>query len=405
MDNIYLDFNSTTPIDPRVAETVADYYRQGFLNPASQHRLGQLARRELERLRSSIIKMLGGQSTGMKADQLIVTSGGTESNNLALLGLASHAAEKLPVDDAYTNVASKGRVIISAIEHPSIIGAADAMKKMGYHVERLNVDSDGVASLSHLEQLLDADPDRPVLLVSLMLANNETGVIQPVREAARLCRERSILIHTDAVQAIGKTKDGLADFRSLDVDAMSFTAHKFHGPRGIGGLLLRHSVVVNPILFGGFQQMALRPGTEDVALMAGMHKAIELAISDPDRVSRMTSLHQRLESGLRQRIPDLNINGESAARLPHTSNVSFPGIDRQAFLMAADIAGLAISTGSACASGSSELSPVLLAMRAEDDVVQGSIRISIGATTTAAEIDAAIDRIGSIVDNLSASRQ
>jgi cysteine desulfurase len=400
MDNIYLDFNSTTPIDPEVANTVASYYQQGFLNPASQHREGQRARRELEKLRTKIIGFLGGKNSGMEADQLVVTSGGTEANNLALIGLATHAAGKLNLTGQDSQDA-KGRVIVSSIEHPSVIGAAEALQRMGYKTEFLEVDQNGVADLEHLKGLLDSNTKLPVLVVSLMLANNETGVIQPVSEAAALCRERSILFHTDAVQAVGKTNDDFANFSRLNVDAMTFTAHKLHGPRGIGGLLLQHGVSIDPILFGGFQQMAMRPGTEDVALMAGMCKAIELALRDSERAQRMSTLRRQLEDGLRSRHPELNINGESASRLPHTSNVSFPGVDRQEFLMAADFAGLAISTGSACASGSSEFSPVLLAMKADHDIVQGSIRISIGATTTSQEIETAIERICRIVDNLS----
>jgi cysteine desulfurase len=188
-------------------------------------------------------------------------------------------------------------------------------------------------------------------------------------------------------------------FTEIGCDAMTFTAHKLHGPRGIGGLILKHGLVVEPILFGGFQQMAMRPGTEDVALLAGMHRGLEIAIGDPDRAARMGQLRDLLESKLTDRF-DMTINGLTATRMPHTSNVSFTGIDRQVFLMAADIEGLAISTGSACASGSSELSPVLLAMKANNDVVEGSIRISLGATTTRDEIEEAIVRISAIVEKL-----
>ena len=391
MNQIYLDHNSTTPIDPRVVETIADTLSKGYLNPASQHREGQRARRELESLRTRIVDLLGGQSRGMQADQLIITSGGTESNNLALIGLARQSAVKL--DPTGKN---KGRVLVSAIEHPSVIGAAEALQHEGFEVEHIEVDSDGVILLSDLENRLKDASSFPVTLTSIMLANNETGVIQPVAQAAVLCHEHSALLHTDAVQMVGKLP---VNFSEIGCDAMSLTAHKLHGPRGIGGLVLKHGLVVDPILFGGFQQMAMRPGTEDVALLAGMHRAIEIAAEDPDRASRMSQLRDQLESRLQHF--DMTINGAGATRMPHTSNVSFSGIDRQAFLMAADIEGLAISTGSACASGSSELSPVLLAMRANNEVVQGSIRISLGATTTKDEIELAIERISKIVEKLS----
>jgi cysteine desulfurase len=392
MSLIYLDHNSTTPIDPRVVETMNSAWEKGFLNPASQHREGQRARRELESLRSKIIGLLGGKNQSMQADQLVVTSGGTESNNLALIGLARHAAKSV----GGSKPGDRPRVLISAIEHPSIMGASESLKHEGFAVETIDVDSDGVVSLDDLKSKLEDDAAPPVCVVSIMLANNETGVIQPVAEAAKLCKEHSALFHTDAVQMVGKLP---VNFTDLGCDAMSFTAHKLHGPRGVGGLLLKHDVIPEPMLFGGFQQMALRPGTEDVALLSGMHRAIEIAGEDPNRAARMSTLRDLLESLLKDRF-EITINGSSASRMPHTANVSFRGIDRQAFLMAADIEGLAISTGSACASGSSDPSPVLLAMGANNDVVQGSVRISLGATTTQNEIENAITKITSIVEKL-----
>ena len=388
MSPIYLDHNSTTPIDPRVVEAMTEALNKGFLNPASQHREGQRARREIESLRTKIIDLLGGKSHSMEADQLIITSGGTESNNLALIGLAQHLSTKTDQ--------GKGRVLISAIEHPSIIGAADALKRSGFMVQQIAVDSNGVVCLEDLKRQHGDTDSQPVTLVSIMLANNETGVIQPVQDAVKLCHQHSALLHTDAVQMVGKLP---VSFAEIGCDAMSFTAHKLHGPRGIGGLLLKSGVNVEPILFGGFQQMAARPGTEDVALLTGMHRAIELAVGDPDRAIRMLELRESLETTLQQRF-DVTINGSGADRMPHTCNISFAGIDRQAFLMAADIEGLAISTGSACASGSSEPSPVLLAMEANNDVVLGSIRISLGATTTKPEIEEALAKITSVVEKL-----
>jgi cysteine desulfurase len=392
MSLIYLDHNSTTPIDPRVVETMNSAWEKGFLNPASQHREGQRARRELESLRSKIIGLLGGKNQSMQADQLVVTSGGTESNNLALIGLARHAAKSV----GGSKPGDRPRVLISAIEHPSIMGASESLKHEGFAVETIDVDSDGVVSLDDLKSKLEDDAAPPVCVVSIMLANNETGVIQPVAEAVKLCKGHSALFHTDAVQMVGKLP---VNFTDLGCDAMSFTAHKLHGPRGVGGLLLKHDVIPEPMLFGGFQQMALRPGTEDVALLSGMHRAIEIAGEDPNRAARMSTLRDLLESLLKDRF-EITINGSSASRMPHTANVSFRGIDRQAFLMAADIEGLAISTGSACASGSSDPSPVLLAMGANNDVVQGSVRISLGATTTQNEIENAITKITSIVEKL-----
>ncbi len=384
-DFIYLDHNSTSPILPEVAQVISDSHAQQFVNPASQHRLGQTARRKIEDYRTSIARMLGAQCDGMRTDQLIFTSGGTESNNLALLGLVSRDSI-----DQHAEAKSK-RVLISAVEHPSVFGAAEQLVRLGYEVEKIPVDNNCVCDLNALETMLQ----HPAQLVSIMLANNETGVIEPVQAAAQICRSRGVLIHTDAVQAVAKIP---VNFRQLDVDAMSFTAHKFGGPRGIGALLVRNGVTPQPILFGGFQQSAIRPGTEDVSLVAGMHRALELYFEAPDqRQIHLAKLRDQLQNSLLEKFSDLVINGGHADRVPHTLNISFPGIDRQSFLLAADMAGLAISTGSACASGSSELSPVLLAMKLEKEVIEGSIRISLGVSTTPEQVTQSISRIVDII--------
>ena len=386
-DFIYLDHNSSSPILPSVAKTVSECLEAGYANPASQHRLGQLARSKTEQLRRSMAEMLGAQCSGMQTDQLVLTSGGTESNNLAILGLVSKSDE---TDPANSDVRPK-RVLISAIEHPSVFGAAEQLVRLGFEVEKIPVDGNGVCDLDALQSLLN----KPTQLVSMMLANNETGVIQPVAQAARICRKQNVIFHTDAVQAVAKIP---VDFGQLGVDAMSFTAHKFGGPRGIGGLLVRHGVTPQPILFGGFQQSGIRPGTEDVALAAGMHRGMELFHLGPkSQMARLTELRDKLQNNLLAEFDDLVVNGGQAKRVPHTLNISFPGVDRQSFLLAADIEGLAISTGSACASGSSELSPVLLAMKLEKEIIEGSIRISLGVSTTPAEIVETTRRIVKII--------
>ena len=387
-DFIYLDHNSTSPILPEVAQAISECHAQQFVNPASQHRLGQTARRKIEELRTGIATMLGGQCTGMQTDQLIFTSGGTESNNLAVLGLVSR--DSADQNDQNDETKPK-RVLISSIEHPSVFGAAEQLVRLGYEVEKIPVDGDCVCDLDALQTMLQ----QPAQLVSIMLANNETGVIEPIQKAAGICRQHGVLIHTDAVQAVGKIP---VDFRQLGVDAMSLTAHKFGGPRGIGGLLVRSGITPQPILFGGFQQSAIRPGTEDVSLVVGMHRALELFLDAPDqRQAQLAGLRDELQNGLLAEFDDLVINGGQVDRVPHTLNISFPGIDRQSFLLAADMAGLAISTGSACASGSSELSPVLLAMRVEKEIIVSSIRISLGVSTTPEEVAKSVSRIVKIV--------
>lgn len=379
MDAIYLDHNATTPIHPEVVQAMDQCYHDGYANPASQHNEGRRARRALEESRERIAALLGADLTSLRADQLIFTSGGTESNNLAVLGLAA---------------SSPGKVIRSAIEHPSVIGPTDRLARDGRRVRELRVTPDGVADLNHLKELLT----EPTRLVTLMLGNNETGVLQPVQEAVELCRQAGALVHTDAVQVVGKLP---VDFRLLGVEAMTVTAHKFHGPRGIGALLLRHGVQIEPLLYGGFQQMGIRCGTECVALSVGFCKALELWRQEADeRAARMAQLRVRLETELRQALPQAVVNGEHAPRLPHTTSISFPGLDRQALLMALDTVGLCCSSGSACASGSTEPSHVLLAMGCKKPVVDGALRLSLGATTTAAEIARACEKIVAAVNQL-----
>ncbi len=384
MDYLYLDNNATTLLHPAVAEAMAECDRAGYVNPASQHQAGRRARRVLEEAREGIAAILGADVSGTHADQVIFTSGGTEANNLALRGLAGD---------------QPGRMIISAIEHPSVVGAAEELARQGFELRRVRVSPEGVVDVDHLRELLD----QRTRVISVMLGNNETGVLQPVAEVAAVCHTAGVPVHTDAVQVVGKLP---VNFRQLDVAALSLSAHKFHGPRGIGALIVRHGVELIPILFGGFQQQGLRPGTESVTLVVGLHRALQLWHDEADeRASRMARLRDRLEARLLANVPDLVINGAGAARLPHTSNIAFPGLDRQALLMALDMAGVACSTGSACASGSSEPSPVLLAMGCGADVVEGSLRLSLSALTTEAEIDVAAGRIRQVAAELRGKKE
>lgn len=388
---IYLDHNSTTPIAPEVAEAMAQCHAQKFLNPASQHELGRKARRKLEEAREGIAELLGAKTTGMDADTVIFTSGGTEANNLAIIGLSREGESPAEPNK---------RLAISSIEHPSVVGPAKELMRRGWQLERLRVSKDGMVELSHVgEWIAESSAGEAASgRVSVMLGNNETGVMQPVREIAELCREANIPMHTDAVQVAGKSQ---LNFRDLGIDAMTISAHKFHGPRGIGALVVRSTATLHPMLHGGFQQAGLRPGTEDVALAVGMHTALRTAVDELDeRHQRMQKLRDSFEHQLLAADHGLVINGRAADRLPHTSNVSFPGIDRQALLMALDMAGVACSTGSACASGSSEPSPVLVAMGASEEVISSSLRFSLGAWTTPEDIDEAVRRILLAVNQL-----
>ncbi|MGL4511927.1 MAG: cysteine desulfurase family protein [Lacipirellulaceae bacterium] len=382
---IYLDHNATSPLDPAVAEAMAACRERGHANPASQHGPGRTARRVLERCRERVAELLGANTAGLRPDAVVFTSGGTEANSLGVRGLALASG------------GPPGRIVVSAIEHPSVAETADQLAAEGWRVDRLPVDRDGVARLDELERLLSPTP-RPAL-VSLMLGNNETGVLQPVHEAAALCDALGVPLHTDAVQVVGKAPIG---FRELRATSLTLTAHKFHGPMGIGALVLRAGTTLAPQLRGGRQQGGVRPGTEGVELAVGLATALEIAFADAGRMRRLRDLRDRFEGSLRHRLSNIEVVGEGVARLPHTSCVAFVGLDRQAILMALDLAGVACSTGSACASGSSEPSPVLVAMRLDERVYGAALRFSLGATTTTAEIDGAVDRISRVVNTLRA---
>ncbi|HUS38274.1 MAG TPA: cysteine desulfurase family protein [Pirellulales bacterium] len=377
--SIYLDHNATTPLDLRVAEAMWACASQHVANPASQHSQGQAARRALEDARHQIALHLGARIEGNNADQLIFTSGATEANNLALRGLAGQPP---------------GRIIISSIEHPSVAGTAEYLQKIGFDLVRLPVDAHGVVQPDALDDLLTPD----TRLVSVMLGNNETGVLQPVQELARHCSSTGVRLHTDAVQVAAKLP---VDVHQLGVAALTLTAHKFHGPPGIGALVLSHGTKIAPLMFGGFQQGGLRPGTESVVLATGMLVAMDLWEAErQSRIARIGQLRDRLEQLLLDQIPEAVVHGSQVVRLPHTSCLSFPGLDRQALLMALDIEGVACSTGSACASGSSEPSPVLLAMGCDEALVESALRFSLGASTTAEMVDEAARRILLVLSSL-----
>jgi cysteine desulfurase len=383
MDHIYLDHNATTPVRPEVIEAMASCWRAGHANPASQHRPGQAARRLLEEARYKIAVLLGADLSGPKADRLIFTSGGTEANNLAVLGIARTTGGEEP-----------GQVIVSATEHPSVLGPAMRLMEEGWRVDSLPVTPDGVVRVEALASLLTPQ----TRLASVMLANHETGVLQPVAELAAMCNRRGVPLHTDAVQVAGKLP---VDFRGLGVAAMTVTAHKFQGPLGIGALLVRHDVPIQPLMFGGHQQDGLRPGTECVALAVGMATALELWHRDRQALARrLQALRERFETGMRAGYPELVINGGAALRLPQTSNVALPGLDGQILLVALDTAGVACSVGAACSSGSTELSPTLRAMGLPKSIIASSLRFSFGATTTAEEVDEAVRRALRVVHEL-----
>jgi cysteine desulfurase len=396
----YLDNNATTPLLQEVADAMHAAAQARYANPASQHAAGRRARRVVEDARERIGEILGVNLATIGPDRLLFTSGGTEANNLALLGLtggniAAAAGHSAAADSA----TPAGHVLISAIEHPSIVGPGERLAADGFEVERIPVAPSGQVEIARLAELI-----RPTTrLVSLMFGNNETGVLQPIAAAAELCRSRGVLFHTDAAQAVGKVE---IDFTALGVDALSAAAHKFHGPLGIGFLAVRRGVPLRPLLLGGFQQEGLRPGTESPVLVVGLLAALEAwARERGTRTARLAALRDTFELRLRTSCPHIKIHGEHVPRLPQTSNVAFlqspqRGVNRQALLMALDQAGIACSTGSACASGSSRPSPTLEAMQCSPAELESSLRFSFGATTTEAEIEAAAARISTVFHEL-----
>ena len=386
MPTIYLDHNATSPTWPEVVRAMEMCLLRGFANPASQHSLGRRARRELEESREELGRLLGVRTSGLRPDRVSFTSGGTEDNNLALLGVTGAITPNRP-----------SRIIISTIEHPCVVGAAEELQRRGWQVDRLKVSREGLVNPNELQERIDYaqkntdDGAWPVRLVSIMMANHETGVLQPIQQLAQVCVKNNVLFHTDAVQAAGKLK---IDFQTLGVDAMTLSAHKFNGPSGVGALLLRTGLSLRPLVFGGFQQERLRPGTESLHQAVGMLTALQMwEARRSDLLDQLESLTKRFEKGLRDGDPTLLFNGRGAIRVPQTSNVAFPGVNRQALLLSLDQADICCSTGSACESGSSEPSPVLIAMGLPIDHVNSSLRFSCGPSTKPAEIDTAVSRI------------
>jgi cysteine desulfurase len=390
---IYLDHNATTPLLREVIEAMRACYAEPCLNPASQHEFGRRARRRLEDARERIGELVGANVAGRDADTILFTSGGTESNNLAVRGLLQQrAGARAP--SRSDGLPPSIRFISSPMEHPSITSLTDELARHGHQIDHLPVDQTGVLRATALPDLLRPE----TRIITAMLANNETGVLQPVAELAAIAHERGVPLHTDATQAVGKIP---VDFRALGASTMTFAGHKFHGPIGIGALVLRHGFTLAPQLFGGFQQAGLRPGTESVALAVGMLTAIELAHAELEsRRQRLTTFRDEFEHTLLANRPNTVVIGADAPRLPNTSNVAFVGLNRQALFIALDQAGVACSTGSACASGSSEPSPTHLAMGLEEAVVSSALRFSFGVTTTAAEVAESSRRILKVCNDL-----
>jgi cysteine desulfurase len=380
---LYLDHNATTPLDPDVLDAMRPYFLTAG-NAESRHSFGRKARLAWEYSKETVAQIL-------KADpsEVIFTSGGTEANNLAVFGLAG--AESAP-----------GHIVATPIEHPAIAEPLARLEAASFTINRVPVDNQGVADVPQMTRLFCDD----TRFATLMLANNETGAIQPVCDLTVAARERGILVHTDAVQAVGRIP---VSFQDLEVATLAASAHKFHGPPGIGLLLVRRGVRLGSRLFGGGQQQGRRPGTVPVPLVVGLATALQKWQSQyQTRSEHWITLRDRLEKGLIHTLGAGRVirNGPTAndQRLPQTLNIGFPGLDGEALLMQLDMAGIAASLGSACASGSTRPSPTLMAMHVPDNWLRSSVRFSFGATTSEAEIDEAIMRITQVVIRIDASK-
>jgi cysteine desulfurase len=375
---VYLDNNATTRTDPEVVEAMKPYFVDIYGNASSMHGFGRDARNAVEEAREKVAALLN-----CEPDEIIFTSGGTESDNQAVRGAAEKYSKK------------GNHVITSAIEHPAVLESCIHIQERGHNdVSFISTDADGVLKLDDLKEVLT---DKTIL-VSVMLANNESGVIQPLKEICSVAREKGIVVHSDAVQAVGKIP---VDVRELGLDMLSLSAHKFHGPNGIGALYLRKGVKVASLMHGGSHERGLRAGTLNVPGIVGLGRAAEIAMRDMNaNREKVAGLRDMLEEKLTTRVKFTKVNGHRRKRLPNTTNISFEFVEGEGVMLSADLKGIAVSTGSACASGKLEASHVLLDMGLSHALSQGAIRFSLSRETTQEEIDYAADVIAEAVERL-----
>jgi cysteine desulfurase len=375
---IYFDHNATTPVAPAVVEAMLAALREDFGNPSSVHHFGQQAKARLDAARSAVAALIGAEPS-----EIVFTSGGTESDNFAIRGVAE-ALEPT----------GRRHLIATGIEHEAVLNTFKALARRGWTTTLLPVDSTGIVRPPALEAALTDD----TALVSVMHANNEIGTIQPVADLARLARARGAVVHTDAVQSVGKIP---VNVRDLGVDLLSLSAHKFNGPKGAGALWIRRGTRIGAILTGGKHERNRRAGTENVAAIVGLGAAADLAARKlAEEAARVAALRNRLEGAVLAQVPGTALNGAAEPRVPNTANLSFEGVEAESLLIALDLEGIAVSTGSACSSGTLEPSHVLRAMGFPPHRTQNSIRISIGAGNTDAEVDLFLDKLPGIVQKL-----
>ncbi len=359
-DPIYLDHNATTPVHPEVVDAMIPWLREHFGNPSSTHAYGLRAHQAIERAREQVAALIG-----CDPDEVFFTSGGTEANNIAIIGVAEAVAAR---------EAARRHVVTSVVEHPATARPVDRLEQQGWRATRLSVDAEGSVRLGDVTAAVGDE----TALVTIMLANNETGTVMPMAEISAIARKKGVLVHTDAAQAVGKI-DARVDV--LGVDLLSVAGHKLYAPKGVGALYVRRGTPVRPVLLGAGHERGLRPGTENVPHIVGLGKACEIAARDLEHeAARVRALRDALWEQLRVAVPGLRLNGHPTARLPNTLNVRFPGALGSAVLAAAP--EIAASTGSACHEGDESPSPVLVAMGLEPAAALGAVRLSLGRGTT-----------------------
>ncbi len=383
MRKVYLDHSATTPPDRRVVEAMLPYLTENFGNASSVHQWGQEARAAVDRARRQVARLVGA-----RANEIVLTSGGTEANNLAIRGLCESAAPH-------------GRhIVTSEIEHPSVRGAIELLEKRGWEVSRLPVYNDGIVRMEDVRAAMRPE----TTLVSVMLANNEIGTVQPIAEIASFIRDeregghRHVWLHTDAVQAAGRLP---INVESLGCDLLTLSAHKIYAPKGAGALYLRRGVRLAPQQVGGHQERERRAGTESVANIVAFGAAAELAENEIEARNEHTRrLRDRFESEVTARITEITPNGNRDHRLPHLSNISFRFIEGEGLLIHLDMQGVAVSTGSACSSGTLEPSPVMRALGRDDELARGAIRFSFGKDNTEEDVDYVVEALVRAVESL-----
>ena len=374
MRRVYLDHNATTPVVPEVLEAMRPYFFEHFGNASSIHHHGQETRAAVERARESVAKLLGSRPA-----ELVFTSGGTEADNLAIFGL----------------VRPSDQVITSRVEHHAVLNSCKRLEERGIAVTYLPVDGAGLVNPDDLRGALRGNTK----LVSIMMANNETGVIQPVEEIGKICREADIYFHSDAVQAAAKVPIRV---ETIGCDLLSISGHKMNAPQGVGALYVRRGTTLEPMLFGGSHERSRRAGTENVPGIVGLGRAAELARRgfEQGEDHAVAALRDRLEKAILQQVEGVGVNGAGAPRVPNTTNIYFDYIEGEALVIALDLKGLAVSTGAACSSGAIEPSHVLTAMGLGQDRARASLRFSLGKHNTAADVDFAIELVPRLVEKL-----